>query len=60
MNTTTAQNVRTHNGTVHRGGTRTLMGRKVLAPVCMSHRQIMNMHYGIPTDEAVTCKRCAK
>lgn len=52
-------NVLTANGTVHLGALRSHRysnGKRVLMPACGAGAN--GMHYAIPTDEPVTCKRC--
>lgn len=54
-------NVLTANGTVHAGAMRTHRysgGKLQLIPACGAGRG--GMHYAIPTDAPITCKRCGK
>ena len=56
--TTNRTQVRTSAKTIHYGRPIVLQGRQMLAPACMSIRQMERFNYLEAVEFDVTCKRC--
>lgn len=52
-------NVTTPTGTVHRGRATTVHGGAAVVPACMAVNGYTGLRASWPTDQPVTCKRCA-